>query len=204
MMNVRLNTLLGIWVLCAFVVSCSTSAHMTIYQTETEWVDLREWPSGYPILTNFAHPADLEAAQLREILHNIQYRQSEMFSSHMGKRHPTFSDHQLALLTSELPKAFAQALPEEVIDFRVRNDQASHRYTKGFCFIHQNEFHLIIQELQQATYDSSASLARPPMIRWEFFPQSNQRMFTPSSRSTHDFPHWIITPIFKRSSYGIF
>ncbi|MDH5428342.1 MAG: hypothetical protein OEZ57_00930 [Nitrospirota bacterium] len=203
-MNIQLKYYLMLWALCATSVSCTSPPHMTIYQTETEWVDLREWPSGYPILTNFAHPADVETAQLRDLLHQIHYQHSELFSSHMGKRRPTFTDYQVTLLARELPKAFGQALPEEVIDFRVRTDQASHLYTKGFCFIHQNEFHLIIQELQRATFDISASLARPPTIRWEFSPQSTQRMFTPSSRSTHDFPHWIITPIPKRSSYGKF
>lgn len=203
LMITRLTYLFGLWVLSALIVSCSTPPHMTIYQTETEWVDLREWPSGYPVLTNLPHPADLEATQLRELLQNIQYRQSEIFSSHMGKRRPAFSEYQLALLAMELPKAFGQALPEEVIDFRVRNDQTSHLYTKGFCFIRQNEFHLIIQELQQATYDISANQARPPTVHWEFSPQPNQRMFSPSPRSTHDFPHWIIIPISKRSSYGL-
>ena len=194
---------LGLGFLCALAMSCASPPHMTIYQTETEWVDLREWPSGYPVLTNLSHPADFEATQLREILQNIGYRQSELFSSHMGKRRPTFSDYQLALLATELPKAFGQALPEEVIDFRVRNEQTGHLYTKGFCFIHQGELHLIIQELQQATYNIYDNLPRPPTIHWEFTPQPDQRLFTPSSRSTHDFPHWIITPIFKGSSYGM-
>ena len=203
-MMIRLKYCLMLWTLCATSVSCASPPHMTIYQTETEWVDLREWPSGYPPLTNFPHPADVETAQLRDLLQHIHYRQSEFFSSRMGERHPAFTKYQVGLLTSELPKAFGQALPEEVIDFRVRTDQTSHLYTKGFCFIHQNEFHLIIQELQRATFDISASLASPPTIHWEFSPQTGQRRFTPSSRSTHDFPHWIITPIPKRSSYGKF
>ncbi len=194
-MVTQLKNVFWIIVLCALVVSCTSPPHMTIYQTETEWVDLREWPSGYPTLTNLSHPTDLEPGQLRELLEHIQYKQSELFSSHMGKRHPVFSESQLTLLTPELTKAFGQALPEEVIDFRVRKEQTGHRYTKGFCFIYQDEFHLIIQELQQPTFDSSAYLARPLTIHWKFSPQRNQRMFTPSSRSTHDFPHWIITPI---------
>ncbi len=203
-MITHMKYLVGTWVLFPLLMSCTSPPHMTIYQTETEWVDLREWPSGYPVLTNLSHPADFEATQLRELLQHVQYRQSELFSSHMGKRQPAFSEYQLALLTSELPKAFGQALPQEVIDFRVRNEQTGHLYTKGFCFIHQGEFHLIVQELQQATYDISYNQARPLTVHWEFAPQPNQRMFTPSSRSTHDFPHWIITPIFKRSSYDMF
>lgn len=196
--------LYGLSVLFLVTVSCSSPPHLTIYQTETEWVDLREWPSGYPVLTNLSHPADLEPSQLRELLHNIQYRQSELFSSHMGKRYPTFSEYQVVLLASELSKAFGQALPQEVVDFRVKSEETGHLYTKGFCFIYQGEFHLIVQELQQATYDISYNQARPPTIHWEFSPQPDQRMFTPSSRSSHDFPHWIIAPIFKRSSYGMF
>ncbi len=203
-MITRLNYLFGTWALCALVMSCTSPPHMSIYQTETEWVDLREWPSGYLVLTNLSHPIDLEATKLRALLQHIQYQQSELFSSHMGKRRPAFSEYQLALLTSELPKAFGQALPEEVIDFRVRNTPDGHFYTKGFCFIYQEEFHLIIQELRQSTYDSSANFVRPSTIHWKFSPQHNQRMFAPSPRSTHDFPHWIITPIFKRSSYGMF
>jgi len=203
-MTQRPFVVMGVMLTLILCSSCASPIHLSTYQTDTEWIDLREWPSGYPVLTNLSHPTDLEATQLRELLQNIQYRQSELFSSHMGKRHPAFSEYQLTLLASELPKAFAQALPEEVIDFRVRNDQASHFYTKGFCFIHQDEFHLIIQELQQSTYDISSNLARPPTVHWKFAPQPNQRMFTPSSRSTHDFPHWIITPISKRSSYGMF
>lgn len=187
-------------ILCS---SCISPIHLSIYQTDTEWVDLREWPNGYPIITNLSHPVDLEATQLRDLLEHIHYQQSELFSSHMGKRRPTFTEYQVGLLASELPKAFGQALPEEVIDFRIRNDQTRDLYTKGFCFIYQNEFHLIIQELQQPPFDISDHLARPPTIHWEFSPQTTQRTFVPSSGSTHDFPHWIITPIVTRSSYGM-
>ncbi|MDH5563727.1 MAG: hypothetical protein OEY91_08925 [Nitrospirota bacterium] len=186
-----------------FLASCGSPVHLSIYQTETEWVDLREWPSGYPMLTNLSHPADLEAAQLRELLQNIQYRQSALFSFHMGKLHSTFSEYQLTLLASELPKAFGQALPEEVIAFRVRNEQTGHLYTKGFGFIHEQELHLVIQELQQPDFYSPNNQTGPPTVRWEFTPQTGQRRFAPRPGSTHDFPHWIITPISKRSSHGL-
>ncbi len=202
-MITNMKYLVGTWVLFTLLMSCTSPVHMTIYQTETEWVDLRGWPSGYPVHSNLSHPADLQPRQIQDLLEHIRYRQSELFSSHMGNPHPIFSEYQLTLLTSELVKAFGQALPEEVIDFRMRNEQTSHRYTKGFCFIYQDEFHLVIQELQQATYDSSEIFARPSTHHWKFSPQHNQRMFTPSSRSTHEFPHWIITPILKRSSYGM-
>ena len=199
----RTILLVSVFLAHVFLVSCSTPIHLSIYQTKTEWINLREWPSGYPVLTNLSHPADLEVVQLRELLQNIQYRQSALFSFHMGKLHSTFSEYQLTLLASELPKAFRQVLPEEVIAFRVRNEKASNLYTKGFCFIHEHELHLVIQELQQPDFYSPDNQTGPPTVRWEFTPQTGQRKFAPRPGSPHDFPHWIITPIFRRSFHGL-
>jgi len=195
--------MVGVMLTIILCTSCVSPVHLSIYQTETEWVDLREWPIGYPMLSNLSHPVEIESTKLREVLQNIRYRQSELFSFHMGKQHPAFSEYQLALLAAELRKAFGQALPEEVIAFRVRNEQTGHLYTKGFSFILEDELHLVIQELQQPDFDSPANQTRPPTVRWEFAPQVGQHIFAPLSHSTHDFPHWIITPIFKRSSNGM-
>ncbi|MDH3504931.1 MAG: hypothetical protein OEM58_10455 [Nitrospirota bacterium] len=203
-MMIRLWYLHGLWVFLFVSVSCSSPPHMTIYQTETEWIDLREWPSGYPVLTNLSHPADLGATSVREILQTIRHRQSALFSFHMGNPSPTFSEYQLTLLASELSKAFGQALPEEVIAFRVRKEKTGNLYTKGFCFIHEHQLHLVIQELQQPNFDSPANQTRPATVRWEFALQEGQRVFAPRPGSTHDFPHWLIIPIVQRSTHAMF
>lgn len=174
------------------LISCGSQTHLIVYQTETEWVDLREWPSGYPAISHLPHPAKVQSPQIRSLLTNIRHRQSAMFSFHMGNPQATFSDHQVNMLASQLPKAFAQALPEEVIGFRVRVTPQSHHYTAGWCFLYNGEFHLIIHELVQPEFSSPANQSGPSPIRWEFARQAGQRIFVPSIGSTHEFPHWLV------------
>jgi len=200
-MKIRFWFFHGLCLLLVAGVSCSSPSHMTIYQTEGEWVALREWPSGYPWLTNLSHPADFDTAQLRQLLQTIRYQQSLLFSFHMGNPHPAFSEYQLTLLASELSKAFEQALPEEVIAFKVRNKREGHLSTKGFCFIHEHALHLVIQEFHQPDFASPATQTGPPTVRWAFALQEGQRVFVSPTGSTHDFPHWLIIPIVQRSSH---
>lgn len=100
-------------------VSCSSPPHLNIYQTDTEWVDLREWPRGYPTGTKHSHPVTLEPETIREVLLKVNYQKSALFSFIMGHTRPVFSEYQLTLLSTELPHAFEQALPEEIISFQV-------------------------------------------------------------------------------------
>lgn len=192
-MKYSTTLLLGVGLTLTFLYACGASVHLPIYQTETEWVHLQEWPSGYPVQTNLSHPTDLEPVILRNILQRIRYRQSTLFTFHMGPPQPLFSHSQLTLLASELSQAFAQALPEEVVAFRLRQNPDSTSYTTGFCFLSDHELHLVIQEREQPDYESPANQSGPPMMRWEFALQQGQRLLTYQTHSAHYFPHWLVT-----------
>jgi len=184
--------------------ACSAPPHLTLYQAETEWVDLREWPSGYRTGTTDSHPATLEPETIRKILLKVNYQESTLFASLMGHTRPVFSEYQVTLLSSELSRAFEQVLPEEIISFQVRNEENGNRHTKGFCFFQNNDFHLIIQELDQPDFYSQASEPRPMTIRWKFSPKEGQRLSSAHLEKNRGNPHWLIIPIKgKRSSHDV-
>jgi len=184
----------------AVLASCGSPIHLSIYRTQTEWVDLREWPSGYPTGAKHSHPVALEPETIREVLSKVNYQKSTLFAFVMGHTRPVFSDYQVTLLSSELSRAFEQVLPQEIISFQVRNEENGNRHTKGFCFFLEHEFHLIIQELDQPDFYSQASEPRPMTSHWKFSPKKGQRLFSSHLGQKAEYPHWLIIPVRTREN----
>lgn len=175
--------------------SCSSSPHLSLFATETEWVDLREWPSGFLDVGPRTHPISVPPAKIQRILGSIYYRESSLFSFLLGKPKPVFSPYQVETLSKHISQALDQALPQEVVSFKIKKEEGDTHYAKGFCFVLDGDFHLVIQQLNKPDFYSSETNPRPNTIRSELVPQSGQRLFATRPDGKGVISNWIIIPL---------
>ena len=187
----RLRLLCGLCVFCALEMSCSSSPHLDIFKTDTEWVDLREWPSTYHQPSPNTHPYSITPQRLHHVLRSAYYKESTLFSFVMSGPRQVFTDEQVKRLSYIFSEAFDQALPQEVVSFRIREAEESFRYTKGFCFILENELHLIIEDLRLSDFQSKETAPQPNTSKWRFAPRESQRLYADRSEGKETNPHWL-------------
>lgn len=187
-----LSFYLGLLLFVLSCQSCSSPPHLILFNTDNEWVDLREWPVGYTPLGSHLHPFSLSSSELSGILGAVYYRESTLFSFLLGKPKRVFSEHQVSVLSNYVSKALDQALPQEVVTFHIREDGDSLRYAKGFCFILDGDFHLVIDELNKAEFQNKETGPRPNTLRSELVPQPGQRLFARRAEGKDAVAHWIV------------
>jgi len=175
--------------------ACSHPPHLVVYQTDTEWVDLREMPAGYADLPPHNHPITLSQKEVQGVLHSVFYRQSTIFSFVFGKPQPVFTDYQLTLLSHEISRGLDQALPQEIVAFRVRQEPNAQRYTEGWCFIQEHDMHLVIEQIKFPAFQSPEMVPQPNPPRWELAPRESQHLFTTGSENKGLRSNWIILPV---------
>jgi len=180
--------------MCVLLVSasCSSPPHLILYNTETEWVDLREWPVSYTPVGSHSHPFDLSSDEVGRILRSVYYRESILFSFVLGKPKRLFSEYQLDLLSNYLSRAFDQALPQEIVAFKIKEEKDSLRYTEGFCFRLHDDFHLVIEEFNTLDFHNKETRPQPTNSRTEFVPQKGQRLFASRSEGKGLIKNWIV------------
>lgn len=183
---------IGLFLIIISSQSCSSPPHLTLFSTDSEWVDLREWPVGYISIGAHSHPFSLSSSELNGILGSVYFRESMLFSFLLGKPKRVFSEHQVNVLSSYVSKALDQALPQEVVAFKIREDDDSLRYAKGFCFIVDGDFHLVIDELNKHEFQNKETGPRPNTLRSELVPGPGQRLFARRSEGKGLEPHWIV------------
>lgn len=140
------------------------------------------------------HPATVDTNVLRSLLQSVHYRQSTVFAFVLGNPRPVFTPYQLSLLSEYLPRAFEQALPQEVIYFRLRDEPDGLRRTIGWCFLIDSELHLVFEEIRQPMVQPKELAPQPIAKRWELVPQPGQRRFVSRSKGAPE-PNWFILPL---------
>lgn len=172
--------------------ACTSRPHLVIYQANHEFVDLREWPVGYLEQPHHSHPQSISIETIQQVLRSIFYRESVLFSFLLGKPKHLFTTYQVERLGRALPQAFEQALPQEVIAFRIRSDTDSARYTSGFCFIAGDEIHFVLDAIQMPAFQAKDTLPRLNAARTELVPQSGQRLFSRDTGRKGTKPNWVV------------
>jgi hypothetical protein len=173
--------------------SCTSSPHLVIFQEKQESVDLREWPVGYaePSAAH-SHPQTISPQTMESLLRSLYYRESVLFSFLLGKPQHLFTDYQINRLAEMMPKAFDQALPQEVVAFRVRTDADSSRFTSGFSFIQDAELHMVLETIKMPDFQSKHTTPQPDTGRTELIPRSGQRLFSTEAGQKGTMPNWIV------------
>jgi hypothetical protein len=164
------------------------------YQRDAESVDIRDLPSGYPALAAFAHPATIPPKVLLQLLGRVHYRQAGALPLTWQAPRSVFTERQQALLAEQLAKALVQALPEEVVAFRVHDDKDGEIYTAGFCFVAGPELHLIIEHVREFTYIGEQKPYQQE-VRWELVPGNGQRLYSARASGKGVDPHWLLLPL---------
>ena len=186
---------LGGFMVCLMVAACTSPPHLVVYQADREWVDLREWPVGYEAQPPNAHPHSLSPETMQGLLRSVYYRESVLFSFLLGNPKPVFTDYQIDRLTSTLPKAFDQALPQEVVAFQFRTDADSSHYNSGFCFITNDALNLVLDTIRTPDFLPKDTRPQPDTARTELVPQSGQRLFSTDKGHKGTIPNWIVIPL---------
>jgi len=181
--------------MCLMIAACTSPPHLVVYQSDKDRVDLREWPVGYPAQPPHAHPQFLSPETMQRILRSVYYRESVLFSFLLSSPKPVFTDYQIDRLTSTLPKAFGQALPQEVVAFRLQADADSTRYSSGFCFITDNALHLVVDAIRAQDFQPKGTMPQPNTTRMELVPQTGQRLFSGKNEQKGTMPNWIVIPL---------
>lgn len=172
--------------------SCSSPPHLTLFNTDSEWVDLREWPVGYTPVGSHSHPSSISTTKLSGMFGSVYYRESTLFSFLLGNPKRVFSEHQVNVLSNYVSKALDQALPQEVVSFKIKAANDSLRYAEGFCFILDGDFHLVIDRLNKPEFHNAETGPRPNTIRAELVPQPGQQLFASRAAGKGLKPRWIV------------
>ncbi len=183
------------FLMCLMIAACTSPPHLVVYQADKEQIDLREWPVGYAAQPPHAHPQSLSPETMHRMLRSVYYRESVLFSFLLGNPKPLFTDYQIDRLTSTLPQAFDQALPQEVVAFRLRADADSSRYSSGFCFIADDALHLVVDAIRAQDIQPNDTLPQPNTVRTELVPRSGQRLFSTDKVRKGTIPNWIVIPL---------
>lgn len=175
--------------------ACSSSPHLVVYQTDQEWVDLREWPIGYPELPLRNHPFTISSETVQQIFQSVYFRESMVFSFVMGNPKPVFTEYQAQRLAETVPQAFEQALPQEIISFQVLKEKNSTYYSSGFCFVEGEEFHLVVTAINIGDFQSKDYHPQPDTSRQELVARPGQRLFSQDPNQKAQRFDWIIVQL---------
>ena len=175
--------------------ACSSSPHLVVYQSDQEWVDLREWPVGYPELPPRNHPYSISSDTVQQIFPSVYFRESMLFSFMMGNPKPVFTEYQVQRLAETLPQAFDQALPQEIISFQILKENNSSHYSSGFCFVEGEEFHLIVTAINIGDFQSKDYRPQPDTSRQELVPRPGQRLFSQDPDQKAQRSDWLIVQL---------
>lgn len=190
--QVTWNLLSGCVLSLMVLTSCTASPHLIIYQANQESIDLREWPVGYTEPPLHGHPQTLPPETMESILRSLYYRESMLFSFLMGTPKHLFTDYQITRLAETMSKAFGQALPQEVVAFRVRTDADSSRFTSGFSFIQDAELHVVLETIKMPDFQNKNITSQPNTLRTELVPQSGQRLFSTKADQKGTMSNWVV------------
>ncbi len=128
----------------------------TIYEDPVNYVRLEEesnylpeWPPSH-----HSHPAELEPETLRLLLQGLVIQEHRIWLQRwlMGEApyQAAFQDREIALLSTQLAEALAQAGPNERVTFYLSEPQASTKrlVTSGGLYMKGTELHLILGNWQ--------------------------------------------------------
>lgn len=172
------------------LLSCRTQSHLVIHQTDTLTITVRELPATYPLIAPFRYSHVIEPGNTLALLESLTYETGSLVPFSRGPRHQVFTRNQAESLAPELSKALNLALPHEVATFRVSGAKQSRRYTKGLAFVHGDELHLIIEELQLAGHEGAQQVSR-----WSLLPGAGQHHYTSQQGDTGPMTNWIVAPL---------
>jgi hypothetical protein len=175
--------------------SCQTRPKLVIHQTDTLSVVLSEIPTGYPSLVPYNHAYTIQPDKVRNILAVVQYDAGSLIP--FSGKHPrhVFTRQQGELLAPAISKALSQALPQDVVEFSLADQDRPDRRTKGLVFMLNDELHLIIEELRKPVYQGEPNTYQQEVHRWELLPGDNQRHYVRRPGGKGTITNWIITPL---------
>ena len=142
---------LGIVLLSALVVcSCAQtkSSRTKIFADRYQKVMLYKSidPKGAPVPKGYAHPIELDLANLKYLLRGINYQEKGLFG--WSETRNVFAVDELYRLAPHLVEAFAKASPDDEVLFSSSATKggsffASDRYTDGRMFFKDNKLHCL-------------------------------------------------------------
>lgn len=133
-----------------------------ISQNERIIVTLRTFPHFH---ASPRHPADLPAPLLEDLFSGLTYTDEagilqELLNSPSSKSLPVFSPAQITFLAPQISLAFAQATPEEFVDFSCMPAEATESWIKGTMGIFDSQIFfltLAISQSQQSAHPTRSS-----------------------------------------------
>jgi len=167
------------------------------YQRDADRVVLQDLPSGYPVLPKYDHPATIPPNVLLHLFRGLLYRRSGALPLTWQPPRAVFTERQQELLAAQLAVAFGQALPEEVVAFRIHDDKDGEIYTAGFCFVAEHALHLIIEHVRKFTYIGEQKTYQQE-VRWELVPGNGQRLYATRAPGKGVDPHWLVLPLHEK------
>lgn len=175
--------------------SCTTPPTLVIHQSDSLSVELRELPVGYPSIQPFHHPYTIQPKEILDILESLNYDASSFFPFSRSQPRRVLTKLQVELLAPELSRALTQALPQQVMAFMITNAEKPNRRTKGLVFVHDDELHVIIEELHRLRYEGEPPTYQQQVSRWSLLPTGRQRLHARYPDGKGAMANWIITPL---------
>ncbi len=175
--------------------SCQVRPHLVIHQTDALIVVLRAIPAGYPSLEPYNHSYVIQPDEVLNILESVQYQAGSLIPFSGKHSREVFTRQQGELLAPAISKSLRQALPEEVVEFSLADQDRPDCRTKGLVFVLHDELHLIIEELRKPVYQGEPNTYQQPVLRWELLPSDKQRHYTSRPGGKGKITNWIITPL---------
>lgn len=178
--------------------SCQTQQYLVVHQSDKALVVLREMPVGYPALPSLQHPYRIQPQEVFDILASLNYDTGSFLPLSRSQPQSLLTKPQAELLASELSKALALALPQQVTAFTITDTEKPDRRTKGLAFILNDELHVIIEELHRPRYEGDQPTYQQPVSRWRLLTSGKQRHYARHSEGKAAMTNWIITPLRSR------
>ncbi len=175
--------------------SCSTRPNLVIHQSDAISIVLREMPAGYPSLEPYTHPYEIPPQVTLSILESLRYTASSALPFSQAQPRHVLTRHQAESLAPQLSKALGQALSQEVVAFSLADEEKPNRRTKGLAFVLHDELHVIIEELQQPSYQGEQKTYQQQVPKWELLPGDTQRHYASRPGGKGRITSWIITPL---------
>jgi hypothetical protein len=175
--------------------SCTTRPNLLIHQSDSLSVVLREMPAGYPSIQPFHHPYTIQPKEILDILESLNYDAGSFLP--FSRSHPrnVLTKLQAELLAPELSKALTLATPQYVTAFMITDTEKPDRRTKGLVFVVDDEFHVIIEELNRPRYEGEQKTYQQPVSRWSLRPTGKQRLYARHPEKKPAITNWIVTPL---------
>jgi len=171
-----------------------------VYEEKNRSVRLESWLADDKMPVNFGyqHPATLTQEEFERVLSSIYIkRQKTLLGLLMAKldnkeREPAFSPDEIQFLSRYLPKAFAEAKPDQQATFLLKEPHGMWRreITSGAFFVREAQLYLILandramldQESNRTIGDENDPLNVLDPSGFEILPGEHQKLIKPDQK----------------------